>query len=715
MSVSLVGNRIRQFIARDALSPDLARAIRAATGFMIPLLLQVTVGLPVEVVFASISAQNIAMLDVRGDYRLRVTLLAAVMLLLAGTGVLGALASASLLFAVAATMLVALGAALWRHVASDYGPPLAASSMLLFLISLSRSHGPADAIPHVLAILLGGGIGLAIQMLLWPLRPQHPLRRAVGDSWTALGTLFDALAPGGRPETIGNAESLLRTSLDQARRMLGGVMTNQRHPLPQRLEALNLQAARLAVRVGALHTALEGVRSTSVHRQIAPALAAISLSLVNTSRSIAVTVVSRQPAHLAICEVRLRRLDSLLEAFQARLTGVAGQPGAAQLKPLIASIRETVPDITATLRATLDRAGERALFTVELFDMQMWQLKPLASALNFSRNIDRSLVRFGLRMAVVTGLGTLIYSWLNISHGYWLPFTIVVIMQPDFGSTRQKALQRVGGTLAGSVAAWGLLWLNLPLAAQFTVIGLGVFTFAYFLKRHYGIAVFFVTIFVMMLLDHTGQSSSLIALERIAATLIGGLIALAAAQLFWPVWERDRFPTIFAQALLSTRDYLGSLQSHLATGGKFDNSIITAKQKAEAASAQMLSSLGRLFVDTQTSRNSVEKNAALANGNQRILRITNLLMVGFHARPSTYTPLIATHFEAIVRTLDKLAAQAGTPTASIAAELATLTTTLDTLPLVSTNDSIDEALTTEYLARIATEVRAMLAAADTNR
>jgi hypothetical protein len=73
MTAASLGKTVRQFIERESLRPDLARATRATVGFMIPLALQSTVGLPVEVIFACISAQSIAMLDVRGDYRLRIS------------------------------------------------------------------------------------------------------------------------------------------------------------------------------------------------------------------------------------------------------------------------------------------------------------------------------------------------------------------------------------------------------------------------------------------------------------------------------------------------------------------------------------------------------------------------------------------------------------------------------------------------------------------
>lgn len=218
-----------------------------------------------------------------------------------------------------ATMLVAMGAAVWRHLGSDYGPLLSASSMLLFLISMATASGPEDLREHVAAILVGGGIGLVLQTALCPLRAQHPLRRAASDSWIAVSTLFDALQAGRASAAMATAESELRVTLDQTTRLLGGASRHRKNGLADRLEALSLRAARLGVRVVAVHTALEGMRGTPVHARVEPALGQVLTNLTNSARSIAVVVGSRQPAHLASCDVRLRRLGALLETVRARL------------------------------------------------------------------------------------------------------------------------------------------------------------------------------------------------------------------------------------------------------------------------------------------------------------------------------------------------------------------------------------------------------------
>lgn len=685
--------------------PDFARATRATAGFMIPLALASTIGLPVSVVFTAIAAQNIAMLDVRGDYRLRLLLLLGMTALMAAAAAIGVLATGGIGVAVAGTVIVALGAAACRHVGSDYGPSLAVAGMLLFFISLDLPAGPGALSSHVGGVLLGGAIGLGLQMALWPVRAQHPLRVVASDSWVAAAAVFEAMQPGRPPAALDDAEGGLRLAVDRATQLLGAAARHGRNPLPDRLAELSVRAARLAVRITAVRTALDGLRQSTVAARIEPSLGAVLTSLTNSARSIAVAVVSRQPQHVTTCEVRLRRLDALLESVRARLAADTADEQAMMLANLFAQSRAVVPDVLASLRACVDRVDERALFAVELFDVQTWQLKPLATALNFSRHIDATLVRFGVRLAACAALGTLIYRWWNVPHGYWIPFTVVVVMQPDYGSTRKRASQRLLGTLGGSILASILLWFAPGPALLLAGIGIGVFVFALLLKRHYASAAFAATVFVVLLLAQAGEGGPEVALARVGATLAGGLIALGAALVFWPVWEHDRFAPVLQRALTATRDYLRQLEARLQAGAGSDEATVAAKRRAEAASVALFSSVARLFADAHNPRAEMELAALLANGNQRVLRLANLIFVELPGPAGAVGSLRDQYFNALAAGLDRLAdaapALAGKPDP---APLNGAMNELDHLPFAS------DASTAQHAARAATEVRAMLAA-----
>jgi uncharacterized membrane protein YccC len=622
--------KLWRFAEQESLQPDLGRAIRGTVAFMVPLLLAVGGWLPPGgVSFAAIAAQNIAMVDVRGAYRMRLGLLFAMTAVFAGAAALGTLAATPLLVAVLATVFITLCGGLWRHLSSDYGPSLAIVSTLVFFLALNTPPEPGAIGRHALAAFLGGLWGLALQVANWPFRPQQPLRRTVAETWQAVANLFEAMGPAEedardqRQHRIDEKEAALRTTLDKTYAVLAAGRPGL---LRTRLEALNLEGARLATRVAALNTALETLLSSSESADIAPALEPALKSLTNTSRTLALAVMSRQAAHLATGEVRLRRLTNLLRVLRARLAASNHDAAASgQLAEILRQIEERFPAILEALRATIDRAEERAAFSLELFDLDTWTLRPLAATLNLSRRVDPALIRFTLRLAVLMIIGVVIFKTHNLPHGYWLPFTVVVVLQPDYGSTRQRAAQRVAGTFTGSVIASLLLWLHPPFAIVATAMAATIFTFGYFLKRNYGIAVFFITLFIVLLTEATGPVTLEFTLERLLSTLAGGALALLAALFFWPMWERDRFPPVLAAGLRANRDFFRLLVARLRSGDAYDTEAIAAKRRVEAANSAIFSSLQRMTGDPKNQRDRLEYFATLANGNQRLTRVLTVL------------------------------------------------------------------------------------------
>lgn len=617
---------------QESLRPDLGRAIRCTVALMGPLLVATVGHLPVEAAFAALAAQNVAMLDVRGAYALRASLLLAVTAILAGCAGLGGLLGSHLPLAVAAMALVAGAGGLWRQLSSDYGPNVAVSSTLMYVIGLAGAGGPEAARRHLLAALAGGLWGVLLQVAFWPFRPQHPLRRAVSDSWLAVGDLFSAMGPdpadpqARRHQAMAEAETALRTVLDQTYEALALGGAARPAPWLRRLGDLHGAAARLALQVGALSTALEGLPASD-WAKLAPSWQTVLTTLTNTARTVALAVVSRQPGHLAACEVRLRRLSFLLPALQSRVPAAAAAPVA----ELIGQIERHLAVVGRDLRATIGRAGERTATSLELFDLNVWTMRPLASALNFGGRIDPTLIRHSARIAVLTMLGVLAYKGWHLHHGYWLPFTMVVVLQPDYGSTRKRAAQRMLGTLAGSVLASVLLLLHLPLAVLMAATAVACFTFVYLLKRSYGIAVIFITLFVVLLTESSGQIELTFTLERLASTTAGGLLALFAALVFWPMWERERFPPLLAQALRANAGYLRLLAGQLAASASYGPETIRAKRQAESANGIVFSSLKRMMGDPKARQDRLEQAAALANGNQRLTRAFNL--VALHLSP----------------------------------------------------------------------------------
>ncbi len=662
--------RIRSYLERERLQPDINRGLRSTVGFMGPFLAVAWWDLPIEVSLAAIAGQNIAMVDIRGSYPLRLSLLLAMSAIFAGASWLGGMGANSFVLALVVIAFVTLATGAWRHLSVDYGPSLASTSVFLALLTLALPGGETPASRHFLATLAGGLWGVLVQVALWPLRAQHPLRRVVSDSWLALSDLLAAMAPEenadpvARLRLVAEKEALLRTTLNQGNDTLAAQSGRRRVHL-QELEELNLAAARFGTRLIALNTALESLMERADFATLAPSFNPVFTTLTNTTRTIALTVVSRQPAHLAAADVRLLRLGNLLRVLQDRVgTQTQHAPAAAQLAGILEQIAQLIPRTQAALHATVDRGNEHVAFSLELFDLKTWTLRPLASALNFHWPPDRALVRFILRLTVLQVAGVAVMKYFGLTRGYWLPLTVLVVLQPDYGTTRLRAGQRVIGTVTGGLIASALLWLHPPNVVLFVAMSVTMFGFSFWLKRNYAIAVFFITLFVVLITETAGKVSVAFTLERLGATLAGGLLALIAAHVFWPVWERKLFPGILARALRANRDYLARITEALAAGRPYDAPVVEAKRAAESTNSDLFTSLQRMSADPEHQQADLEAAAALANGNQRLTR--SLTVVALHLGGPRVADEELTRFAALAEeTLERLAHAAETESSDV--------------------------------------------------
>ena len=624
--------------------PDLARATRATAGIIVPLLLAETGRIPLHVIFAAIAAQNVAMADVRGSYSLRLAILSSGGLLLGLAAALGSMSSQHLWMALLFAALMAIVAGGLRHLSADYGPPLAAPTVFIFLMASAAPAGHEEVLSHMLSTWAGGAFGIVLQMALWPFRPQHPLRRATAECWQETGNLLEILNDDSWPnanlrsDAVAAQQTRLRETLDRTLITLNAAHSKRMRPLLTRLERLHLLSSRFGTHVLALDTAME---TRGLNRGLADATAAfqpVFQSLENVTRAVAMTIVSRQPSHLTALDVRLRRLTNLLEAARTRVIARSSNlPLARPLVDILGQIEGLVPEIKSAVRDTTDRASERGAFSLELLDLHTWRLGSLSAALNLSPCIDRSLMRFILRLGTLLALSVLLYKWFEIEHGYWLGLTLVVVMQPDYGSTRQRAAERVLGTLLGSVLASGLLFLNLPHAAQLAAAALTAFFFALFLKRRYDVAVVFLTLMVVLLTEIGGPKSWQLTFERLACTLAGGGLALLAAHIFWPAWEKDRFQPLMSEALLAGREYIKLLCRRLREGTGRGPELIPAKRRLETANSEVFASLRRMYGEPKNRADILQDAAAMANGNLRLTRVLNLLLLHLANRPLPVT------------------------------------------------------------------------------
>lgn len=690
---------------QSVLTTDVARALRSSLALAAAWTACLLTGHADAAMIVAPTAQNVAMLDVRGDYRARLAILLSLTVVMGLSVLAGTLTGNSVLAATLTIGVMALIAGCWRHFSGDYGANFALSSGLLFCISLSQPGDWHHALRMTELAGLAGLSGILVQLTGWFVRPQHALRHAVAEAWVASSDLITAMRTEtneGQPrqQDIAKKEGALRETVDRTLRALEAAISRRNPGLITHLDAATQLAARLATRTSALHTALEEIKAHPGFDAVAPTLDSVLRSLANAARSAALTIITHRPEQLMALEVRLRRATDLLQVLDGRLAALNSMDAEmTQARELLRQLIELLPTVRTTLADTVDHGAAHSGFALRLPELSGMSVRSLGFWLNPPAYPDAVLVRYTLRVAVLLMIAVAIYKGFELPRGYWIALTALVVLQPDYGATRQKAGQRILGTLAGSVLGSLLLWVKMPVGWHIFFAAILAFCFAFYVKRNYVLAVFFVTLMVVLITEAIMPVHLDFTLARVFSALAGGAFALLAAVLFWPKWEQERSPHIIASALRANRKYLKTVGAHLTRNEPFTGGVVLAKREAERANSLAAASLHRLLAEPARLQNNVEQTAALTTYNQRLTRAITVLALQLNKRSRLASAGIEASIAAIGDFIESLAncLEASTPAR------------VDTLPNLTSpaGASADESLVYSQLTKIVTEVEAM--------
>ncbi|MGU3575559.1 FUSC family protein [Brucellaceae bacterium C25G] len=126
-------------------------------------------------------------------------------------------------------------------------------------------------------------------------------------------------------------------------------------------------------------------------------------------------------------------------------------------------------------------------------------------------------------------------------HWFWIPLTVGLVMKPDFGSIRDRAIQRVLGTIAG-VLLGALVLAFVEKGALFVIIMAilaGLIPWA--MQRSYILQAVFLTPLILMLVDviMAGSSNTDYGMQRLIDTIIGGGIVIIIGYLPFRFFDKD--------------------------------------------------------------------------------------------------------------------------------------------------------------------------------
>ncbi|HEY4217902.1 MAG TPA: FUSC family protein [Gemmatimonadaceae bacterium] len=581
--------------------PAYAAGFRAAVATVTPLLADHWFGTGGGA-WMSLAGLNGALIDRGGPYRMRAATMSMLAVASSVTVLIAAAAAGHPWAAVPVAFVVAFACGLMRAW-PDVGTGFGVTILITFAIALSV---PVASVSAALSrsgfVLIGGGWALLIAVVVWPLQPYRPVRLAVAACYRALADYVSdivARTAVGRSQDSWELKQHLvtvRTALETARTALA-LSRRGRSAETGRGERL-LILHELADQLYAHVIALSDVADS------------IPAGLDDTASRSALTDALR-----ALADWARKTADGIeLEGRDVALLSVNWHDNAVRNPDIpiygtIANLIDRMADYATAASATVAtlNSGSEAPEHENLIDIgEVGMPRSTLFSLSAVMHPDSVVLHHALRLAIVTSAAVLVAKLFHLNHDYWVTLTAIVILQPFGGATRQKALQRVVGTILGGAVAAALSVLFQDFAAVTALIAIFTALCVALLPVNYGAyAVFGTPAFVLLAESSVGDWH--LAGIRIANTLIGGTLALFGARVLWPSPERNRTPEFAADALRANKEFL-AVALALATGsdGATPASLRDARRRVALAASNAEESFQRLVGEHTGAAESLE-------------------------------------------------------------------------------------------------------------
>lgn len=618
-------------------------AVRGTIATGLPLVALPALGMGLLSNFVVIGALNTSMVDVGGSYRSRLTAMALNAVLSPLALLLGNYSRDNGWLVAVLMFAIAFGSGLIRAL-GPAGVSLGLTVGLTFLVGIGVHHHGGSALEWAVLYLAGGLWTILLAFVFWHFRPYRRLEQEAAAVWEEAAAL------------VATARAFVGSHQIATRRRRRERLLAKRHQLlreavERALSSLDYARGQISGPGTTLAQFLILLRAASRIGAAAVTLSELPVQADCPERSAAVR--ARRLAAAEELENFCRGVAAVLLAARGSIASSAMQ---ARITELIALMGETAGEVLAYDQALrhLESAGEalevlfgggRAHPRVHIGVRRPWPLADTLEALRAHFSVRSAIFRHALRVALATAAGTAV-PHLGLAHGIWVPMATLIVLQPEFGGTIDRALQRTAGTVAGAALAGVLLaTLNGTVAFEPLIILL-LFAAFFVLRRQYGLGVTFLTPLVVLILATADTSPWWDTWERIVDTLLGAALGLGAGYLLWPQWERERLPSLLARALRANRAYMAGVLRGLSKTVP-PPELAQLRRTAEIETGNAEAAFQRLLAEPRKHRGPMAQAFAIVTYLQRLERhlIALAEQIGTASPPAEDVAILASRLE----------------------------------------------------------------------
>lgn len=350
----------------------------------------------------------------------------------------------------------------------------------------------------------------------------------------------------------------------------------------------------------------------------------LAYHLASTLKKLSKNIVKRSnyiPEHKLF--KHLLALENAITEYESVLGKTASSEGILMLKTMLEYAEKQVEKIKVIEHAftsvsnTYDFKGKDK----DLEKFLTPQYYPLST---FIQNISFSstIFRHSLRLTAALILGGIAGKFLPFQNVYWILMTIIIIMRPGYGLTKQRSIQRVIGTIIGGIIAFSILSLAPNHLVLSILVILCILLGFSFTQSNYTVSATFVTMYIVFIYGILTTDFLNVIQFRIFDTLTGALLAFLANHFLWPTWEYIKAPEYLEKAIIANRNYLKEIFVYYTNKGEVSTAYRLARKNAFIEIGNLMASFQRMSQEPKSKQKNIILLYKLTELNHSLLSST---------------------------------------------------------------------------------------------
>lgn len=246
---------------------------------------------------------------------------------------------------------------------------------------------------------------------------------------------------------------------------------------------------------------------------------------------------------------------------------------------------------------------------------QEYRLSILVQNLSFSSTMFRHAFRFSISIVFAYLLGYL----FEIQNTYWILLTIVVIMRPSYGLTKERSKDRIIGTLIGAVISVGIVLLTQNVVVYSILAFVSLILAFSLIQQNYKFAAVLITISIVFVYSLINPNAFEVIQYRVLDTIIGATIAVFANYILLPSWEADHLRKVLLNTLKMNDKYLLATQALYQDISKNKLAYNVARKDAFLAISNLNAAFQRLTQDPKSKQKDFQLIYEIVTINQTMI------------------------------------------------------------------------------------------------